>query len=198
MKKQGGRLENWYVVPTNRGGDNKIVWGNIFDDARFNKGAFIHTSLVESLDVENSILETLNTIYTLGKKSDRADEIWQDVLNSFKPRVQLPIPMFWIKEEYLTDVPVTFSYLESVPEGVSIEDANKSFGFSHVEHPSFESLRSRLKADELIQTERGYWNGDKVLKPFYLNDVLFEPGETFYCSTALKNVIELKLKGEEV
>jgi hypothetical protein len=33
--------------------------------------------------------------------------------------------------------------------------------------------------------ETGWWNGDRVIKPFYLNDYYFDEGDKFMCASAL-------------
>ena len=71
-KKTGGRLENWNT--THAG----YVIGIIYDDPRgdggegydFRDGNFVATSQIVKLDEQNGILETKNTIYTLGKRME--------------------------------------------------------------------------------------------------------------------------------
>lgn len=58
-----------------------------------------------------------------------------------------------------------------------------SMGF--IDHPEFTKLRDKLEAEGYIQTERTYWNGDRVLKPFMLNGNKFDKGEKFCCASAL-------------
>lgn len=55
-----------------------------------------------------------------------------------------------------------------------------------IDHPKFTELREQLGQDGLISIERNCWNGDKVLKPFYLNDIKFNKGDTFRCAAAMK------------
>jgi hypothetical protein len=56
---------------------------------------------------------------------------------------------------------------------------------SNDDHPEFKLLRDRLEQDGYIKTERGWWNGDRVLKSFTLNDIEFNPGDQFPSSAAL-------------
>jgi hypothetical protein len=66
----GGRIENW-----KRTYDERII-GTIYDDPRgdlggskdFRDGNYIITSTLVSIDEDKGVLETSNTIYTLGKK----------------------------------------------------------------------------------------------------------------------------------
>jgi hypothetical protein len=73
-KKYGGKIEQWYVI---QHGDVSLVWGNLYNDPgrRFGEGAFIHTSKVVKLDIENKKVETLNTIYDLGNESEESKVI---------------------------------------------------------------------------------------------------------------------------
>lgn len=62
-KRQGGTLDNWYY----RGGR---VTGTITGDSVWEDGDIIHTSTPINFDSVNSVLETRNTFYALGKPSD--------------------------------------------------------------------------------------------------------------------------------
>ena len=63
-KKKGGRLENWVEHPY-----LPTIIGDVYDDPskRFTDGTNVQTSKIVKLDKENNTLETLNTIYELGK-----------------------------------------------------------------------------------------------------------------------------------
>ena len=61
---------------------------------------------------------------------------------------------------------------------------NYSMG-SSIDHPEFTRLREQLGEQGYIKIERGWWNGDRVLKPFTLNGLKFKPGEQFSCAGAL-------------
>ncbi len=54
------------------------------------------------------------------------------------------------------------------------------------DHPEFAKLRGKLEELGFIKIERSYWNGDRVLKVFYLNDVKFSKGCKFCCAAAMK------------
>lgn len=56
---------------------------------------------------------------------------------------------------------------------------------SAVDHPEFAELRNRLESDGYIECARSYWNGDRVLKPFYLNEWRFHKNDRFPCAAAL-------------
>lgn len=54
------------------------------------------------------------------------------------------------------------------------------------DHVEFTKLRNQLGDEGYISIQRSWHNGDRVLKPFYLNDKLFEENETFFCAAAMK------------
>lgn len=62
------------------------------------------------------------------------------------------------------------------------------------DHPDFASLRKDLEAQGYIHCERGWWNGDRVLRPFRLNGVLFRQDDKFPCGAAMQHHIEFKRK----
>lgn len=59
------------------------------------------------------------------------------------------------------------------------------------DHPEFKLLRDRLEQDGYIKTERRWWNGDRVLKPFTLNDIEFNTGDKFPSAPALDARIQV-------
>lgn len=61
---------------------------------------------------------------------------------------------------------------------------NYSIGSSE-DHPEFTRLREQLGEQGYIKIERGWWNGDRVLKPFTLNRLKFKVGEKFSCGGAM-------------
>ena len=62
------------------------------------------------------------------------------------------------------------------------------------DHPEFKKLREQLGKLGYIRIERGWWNGDRVLKPFSLNGAKFIKGEQFSSGAAIKYTVESKLK----
>jgi hypothetical protein len=60
--------------------------------------------------------------------------------------------------------------------------------------PEFSKLRSELKELGFIKVENRWWNGDQVLKTFYLNGARFDKEEQFPCASAMKYTIESKFK----
>lgn len=73
-------------------------------------------------------------------------------------------PVVYIRPEYVCDIGVGHSF-------------NKYGSTSSQDHPAFTGLRNDLEKRGYIKTERGWSNGDRVLKPFYLNQVYFSNGE---------------------
>lgn len=60
-----GTLQNWKELSYLRGVG---IGGNIFGDDRCEDGKYIFTSEIVKLDYENNKLETLNSLYDLGKE----------------------------------------------------------------------------------------------------------------------------------
>ena len=102
----------------------------------------------------------------------------QQNLPMYTPRFRIPI-------EYVTSV-VDMINCELTETGSNYSSTGT------VDHPSFARLRNYLESKELISTSRNSWNGDVVLKKFYLNDVLFERGDRFYCGSAMRWYLERK------
>lgn len=102
------------------------------------------------------------------------------------------IKQFRLKREYFTSVEYN-KYIELHDLFKWIIVKGESYGTK--DHPEFTKLRNRLCKLGYIQIESSYWNGDKVLKPFKLNELTFKKGEQFSCASALGIKLELlKLK----
>ena len=63
--------------------------------------------------------------------------------------------------------------------------------------PEFKNLRNQLEELGYITCVRTWWNGDRVVKPFQLNGLLFKKGEQFSCGAALKFHMEFLRKHPE-
>lgn len=109
---------------------------------------------------------------------------------------------FEINEEYLTDVIVheKLNFLSN-PDNPTPEDLIKilkGYGYGTstrcIDHPEFAKLRNKLEELGYIQIELGWWNGDNVLKPFYINGARFKKNEQFPCGAAIKFTIKSKVK----
>ena len=62
------------------------------------------------------------------------------------------------------------------------------------DHPEFNRFREQLGEDGYISIERGWWNGDRVLKPFTLNGIEFEVGDQFSSACAMKHHLHFARK----
>jgi hypothetical protein len=104
---------------------------------------------------------------------------------------------FTIPEEYITDVQVVqeYDYIRDRDNPTHEElikallGHDKSVTTYSKDHDEFTKLRDQLEAEGYIKTQRGWWNGDVVLKPFYLNGWRFKRNHKFPCAAALKTSI---------
>ena len=109
---------------------------------------------------------------------------------------------FYIDEAYLTDVMVRTEYPcyndrtdLTAEELISvIKNPNPSVSIGNKDHPEFAQLREQLERDGYIQVERGWWNGDRVLKAFQLNGVKFKKHDQFPCAAAMKLHLKFQQK----
>ena len=62
----------------------------------------------------------------------------------------------------------------------------------------FKFLRNRLEAEGYIQCQRTWWNGDRVLKTFFLNGVRFDADDQFSSGAAMKLHLQFARKYENV
>ena len=69
---------------------------------------------------------------------------------------------------------------------------------SSEDHPEFTKLREQLGEQGYIKIERGWWNGDRVLKPFTLNGLKFKLGEQFGCGGAMEVHFGVRAKHPEL
>jgi hypothetical protein len=106
---------------------------------------------------------------------------------------------FYIDINYVTSVEkiTTFRISQKVDESVEdflvrklSSDNTLVTGYCHEDHPEFTKLRNQLETEGYISVERKWWNGDQVLKGFFLNDVKFKKGVQFCCAAALKYTLE--------
>ena len=65
-KRTGGTIENWSIVDYFGSGRNVIV-GDVYGDSNWSEGFAIRTSEIVKIAEDNSEVETLNTVYKLGK-----------------------------------------------------------------------------------------------------------------------------------
>lgn len=100
---------------------------------------------------------------------------------------------FTIDLEYLKDVTVKtnlspYKHKEDLtPEELvrALTWPGDSYVISSIDHPEFTKLREELGNSGYISIQRGWWNGDTVIKPFTLNGFKFKKGGRFPCASAL-------------
>lgn len=104
---------------------------------------------------------------------------------------------FEIAEEYLTSVniedEVSFDPVPGANDHLPREQreyldsiAGKKFKcLRTIDHPEFTKLREQLGEEGYISIQRGWWNGDKVLKSFLFNGIKFLKDSRFPCASAL-------------
>jgi len=104
---------------------------------------------------------------------------------------------FIIDEQYICDVPLRIEH-DFIKDRNNlthddlikiIKGHDKSYSISNKDHDEFTKLRNQLEELGYIKCERGWWNGDRVLKGFKLNEWTFRKGHQFPCATAMSNSI---------
>ena len=109
---------------------------------------------------------------------------------------------FEIDEQYITDVTVRTEHdfivdrNNPTPEEIFkvLKGWDKVVSIGSKDHDEFTKLRNQLEEQGYIKTERGWCNGDTVLKPFYLNGWRFKKNHRFPCAAALSNSIKCAKK----
>jgi hypothetical protein len=109
---------------------------------------------------------------------------------------------FYIDEAYLTDVMVRTEYPcynnrtdLTAEELISvIKNPSPMVSVGNKDHPEFAQLREQLERNGYIQVQRSWWNGDRVLKAFQLNDVKFKKHDQFPCAAAMKHHLKFQKK----
>ena len=71
---------------------------------------------------------------------------------------------------------------------------DKSVSIGNKDHDEFTKLRNQLEELGYIKTERSWWNGDRVLKPFQLNEWKFRKGQQFPSAAAMRSSIDCARK----
>lgn len=112
------------------------------------------------------------------------------------------LKQFEIDEKFICDVPVITEHdfivdrSNPTPEEVIkvLKGWDKAVSFGNKDHDEFTKLRNQLEELGYIKCERGWWNGDRVLKPFMLNEWKFRKGHKFPCAAALKSSIDCARK----
>ena len=102
---------------------------------------------------------------------------------------------FTLDESYMCDVHIKQEYsifkgrdpVSLTPDEVLkiLKGTDKIISHSSKDHPEFNRFREQLGSEGYIHIERGWCNGDRVLKPFTLNGVEFEIGDKFCSACAM-------------
>lgn len=66
-KREGGKIEQWWIDRTTFGESQPVVRGYVVGDSYFGNSP-LRTSVIVSINEDETELETLNTIYKLGEK----------------------------------------------------------------------------------------------------------------------------------
>lgn len=78
-------------------------------------------------------------------------------------------------------------HLTSCVNGHSVitSDGKQSGVLGSEDHPRFRDTRQWLAVNGYIHMEKGWSNGDRVIKPFYFNNVYLDIGAQFSCAGAM-------------
>lgn len=115
---------------------------------------------------------------------------------------------FTIDEKYIVDETVRreWSIFEGIPpEKLTheqlikiIKGEDRMVSTNVRDHPEFDKLRDQLEAEGYIKTERSFWNGDVVVRPFMLNEWEFKTGQRFFCAVALRlSIKSARMRGRK-
>ena len=97
-----------------------------------------------------------------------------------------PTPFIEIDLKYLTSVTIDYRW------------QGDGMGVTHsLDHPTFTEIRELLGKKGYIKIVLNFSNGDRVLKPFYINRKLFEEGDKFCCAGALHYTIKRFMESDE-
>lgn len=104
---------------------------------------------------------------------------------------------FTIDEQYITNVVVRTQHdlikdrSNPTPEDLCKirSGTDKIVVTGNKDHDEFTHLRLQLEELGYIKVEKRWWNGDVVIKPFYLNGWQFKKGNRFPCAAALHTSI---------
>ena len=97
-------------------------------------------------------------------------------------------PCYTIHEDYLTSCNEAFTWVTPTGSGPS-GTISKS-----VDHPAFAALRKHLSTRGYIEMQTGWINGDRVTKPFHLNEVPFDVGHKFVSASAMSGYLKCRKK----
>lgn len=103
---------------------------------------------------------------------------------------------FFLPEECFTSITVRTDHSFKDPENPTPEEmvrvltVGSCYSISSKDHPDFAALREKLGSEGFIRIERGWWNGDTVIAPFFLNGYDFLPGDRFVSACAMSGYLK--------
>lgn len=114
----------------------------------------------------------------------------------------MTLKCFSILEEHICDVTVRIEHdfikdrnnLTNEDLIAILKGCDRSVSIGHKDHDEFTKLRNQLEEQGYIKTERSWWNGDRILKSFKLNEWTMRKGGTFYSAAAIKTAISCARK----
>ena len=109
---------------------------------------------------------------------------------------------FVIDDQYICDVTVRteYDYIKDRNNPTNedlikiLKGYDKGLSISSKDHDEFTKLRNQLEELGYIKTERGWWNGDRILKSFKLNGWTMRKGHKFPCAAAMRVSIDCAKK----
>jgi len=112
------------------------------------------------------------------------------------------LKQFTIDEQFICDVTVRTEFdLVKDRNNPTYDDLikvlkgwDKMVSTGNKDHDEFTKLREELDRLGYIKIERGWWNGDRVLKSFKLNEWTFRKGYKFPSAAAMNNSIHCARK----
>lgn len=87
-------------------------------------------------------------------------------------------PYVFVHPDYLTNCTTGYSVIKGNGGNIGIIGSE--------DHPYFRDTRNWLARNGYIEMQKSWSNGDRVLKPFYFNNVYMDVGEQFSCAPAMK------------
>ena len=105
---------------------------------------------------------------------------------------------FLLDEKYIVDVTVRTEHdFIKDRNNLTNEDLikilrgyDRSVSISNKDHDEFTKLRNHLEELGYIKTERSWWNGDRILKSFKLNEWTMRKGHKFPSAAAMRVSID--------
>lgn len=87
------------------------------------------------------------------------------------------VPYVFVKPEHLSSTRNGYDIINSNGQRTSF--------ISSEDHPNFRDTRRWLKQNGYIKCEHRWLNGDRVIKPFFFNNVYMDVGEKFGSACAM-------------